>query len=489
MTSPATWPRVSQWNSAQPKARVAGLLVSLLVSALVSGCAWRQAGNQADFDARYSAGDYQEAAALAARRGGSGYNEGTSLLWTLQRASALQAVGDHEQAIRLFDTTEAFFRVYDEEGALSRWLSTTGALITNDASQPYRGTLYDAIMVNSYKALGFLALGEPANARVELNRARDRQRRAVDAFSEQIRAEQRTSAESRSETPEADMGATLSRAHDALDEEYEQLSRWSVYPDYVNPLATWLDGLFLMTRAEAPGDFERAAQALERVAGMVPGNSWVRQDYQWAEDLAAGRRRHSELPPTVWVLYEKGLGPVRVERRIQVPVAFRHSGTTAIYTGFAYPVLRYRLGVSSPLRLESGRQEDVSTELLSSMEAVVSTEFSHELPRIVTRAVAASVTRTLLQYQLRRRFGEFAGFLGLVYQLVGTQADTRIWSSLPREFAIARSGWIPGERLQLRLNGETHALALPDNRFVMVWVRQPSAVADPLIEVIPLSAD
>jgi len=65
------------------------------------------------------------------------------------------------------------------------------------------------------------------------------------------------------------------------------------------------------------------------------------------------------------------------------------------------------------------------------MEAVVSTEFSHELPRIVTRAVAASVTRTLLQYQLRRRFGEFAGFLGLVYQLVGTQADTRIWSSLP----------------------------------------------------------
>jgi len=126
-------------------------------------------------------------------------------------------------------------------------------LITNDASQPYRGTLYDAIMVNSYKALGFLALGEPANARVELNRARDRQRRAVDAFSEQIRAEQRTSAESRSETPEADMGATLSRAHDALDEEYEQLSRWSVYPDYVNPLATWLEGLFLMTRAEAPG--------------------------------------------------------------------------------------------------------------------------------------------------------------------------------------------------------------------------------------------
>ncbi|WP_133734476.1 COG3014 family protein [Halospina denitrificans] len=489
MTSPVTWPRVSRWNSAFPQAWITGLLISFLVPPLLSGCAWRQAGNQADFDGRYSAGNYQEAAAFAARRGGGGYNEGTSLLWTLQRASALQAAGDHQEAIRLFDTTEAFFRVYDEEGALSRWLSTTGALITNDASRPYRGTLYDAIMVNSYKALGFLALGEPANARVELNRARDRQRRAVDAFSEQIRAEQRALAESGSETPEADMGATLSRAHDALDEEYEQLSRWSVYPDYVNPLATWLEGLFLMTRAEAPGDFERAAQALERASGMVPGNPWVRADYQWAEDLAAGRRRHAGLPRTVWVLYEKGLGPVKVERRIQVPVALRHSGTTTIYTGFAYPVLRYRLGVSSPLQLESGREEDVSTELLSSMEAVVSTEFSYELPRIVTRAVAASVTRTLLQYQLRRRFGDFAGFLGLIYQLVGTQADTRIWSSLPREFAIARSGWTQGEPVQLRFNGESHALELPDNRFVMVWVRQPSVAADPLIEVIPLSAD
>ena len=461
----------------------------MLVAALLSACASRQAGNQADFDRRYSSGDYRQAAAFAARQGGGGYNEGTSLLWTLQRASALQAAGDHEQAIRLFDTTESFFQVYDEEGALSRLLSTTGALITNDASQPYRGTLYDAIMVNSYKALGFLALGDSANARVELNRAADRQRRAVDAFSEAIRAEQQALGERRPPTADADMGETLSRAHRTLDEEYEQLSRWAVYPDYVNPLATWLEGLFLMTHAQAPGDFERAAQALERVAGMVPDNPWVRADYQWAEDLAAGRRRHDELPPTVWVLYEQGLGPLKVERRIQIPIAFRHSETTAIYTGFAYPMLRYRMGVSSPLKLDGGDGGEAGSDLLSSMEAVISTEFSHELPRIITRAVAASVTRTLLQYQLRRRFGEFAGFLGLVYQLVGTQADTRIWSSLPREFGVVRSAWTPGEPVQLRFNGETHSVEAPENRFVMIWVRQPSVVADPLIEVIPLSAD
>ena len=466
-----------------------GLFFSLLVVTFLSGCASSQARNQADFDTRYSTGDYTEAARFAARRGGGGYGQGTSLLWTLQRASALQAAGNHEEAIRLFDTTEAFFRVYDEQGALSRWLSTTGALITNDASQPYRGTFYDAIMVNSYKALGFLAMGQPADARVELNRAADRQRRAVDAFSDEIRQQRRALPDAESAASEAELGAAVSQAHQALDEEYQKLSRWQVYPDYVNPLATWLEGVFLMTRAEAPGDFGQAAQALERVAGMVPENPWARADYHWAEDLAAGRRRHDELPPTVWVLYEKGLGPTKVERRVQIPVAIRHSGRSAIYTGFAYPMLRYRLGVSSPLRLETGPQEAVSTDLLSSMEAVISTEFSHELPAIVTRAVVASVTRTVLQYQMRRHFGEFAGFLGLIYQVAATQADTRIWSSLPREFAVARVDWTPGERVRLTLNGETQALDLPDRRFVLLWVRQPSVMAEPLIEAIPLSAD
>lgn len=487
MTSPATWPRVSRWNRGFSRAPAASFLLGLLLPALLSACAWRQAENQADFDTRYRTGAYEKAAALAARQGGGGYNEGTSLLWTLQRASALQAAGDHDEAIRLFDTTEAFFRVYDEEGALSRWLSTTGALLTNDASQPYRGTLYDAIMVNSYKALGFLALGQPDNARVELNRARDRQRRAVDAFSEQIRAEQQSLEQS--SVPDADMDATMSRAHQALDEEYQQLSRWSVYPDYVNPLATWLEGLFLMTRAEAPGDFERASQALERVAGMVPDNESVHTDYEWAEDLAAGHRRHADMPATAWVLYEQGLGPIKVERRVQLPIALRHSGTAAIYTGFAYPMLRYRLSLLSSLELSSDSGGRARSELLSSMEAVISTEFSHELPWIVTRAVAASVTRTLVQYQLRRRFGDFAGFLGLLYQLMGTQADTRIWSSLPREFSVARVQRTPGEPVRVTINGVTHDLVVPDDRLVLIWVRQPTALAEPMIETIPLSAD
>lgn len=468
------------------------LLAVAMIVVLLPGCAWQQAQRQGDFDALYAAGDFPAAAELAKRHGGDGYSAegGGDLLWTLQRATALQGKGQHDQSIALFDETEDFFRIYDLEGELSRWLRQTGALLVNDAALPYRGTLYDAVMVNTYKALGFLAQGDADNARVELNRARDRQRRAVEVFQAQIQAQQEALDARREEGGQADIGGTLDNAHQALSEDYERLARWRVYPDYVNPLATWLEGLFLMTHAQAPGDFNRAADALERVAGMVPDNDAVRVDWEWAEALAAGRKRHRELPPTVWVLYEKGQGPVKFEQQIQLPVVIRHGGTPTIYTGFAYPMLRYRMGLAGRLTLEGAAAGNGSeAALLSNMDAVISTEFQEELSRIVARAVAASVARAVVQYQLQNQFGDFAGFVGLLYQLFSTQADTRIWSALPKHFEVGRWHHEPGETVTLNWAGERREIRMPEERFVLIWVRQPTVTARPMVEVIPLGTE
>ena len=487
--NPGTWPRVSRWSRVRTRLTAARLAAVLLVITLVTGCAWRQAERQADFDTHYGAGDYDLAAMIAARYAGEGYEprDVNSLLWTLQQATALQAQGRHGESIELFDTTEAFFRLYDLEGQFSQWLSEAGALLTNDATQPYRGTVYDAIMVNTYKALGFMAEGDMDNARIELNRARDRQRRAVEVFSEQIRAEQQALEERQADNRLADYSGAMDSAHDRLTPEYERLAQWSIYPDYVNPLASWLEGLFLMTQAQAPGDFNRASDVLERVVGMVPENHWAWADYHWAEDLADGRRRHRDLPPTTWVLYESGQGPIKVEQQIQLPIGFRYDGTHTIYTGFAYPVLRYRSGAGPALQLRSEDDVPRRVQPLSNMDAVISTEFSQQLPRIVTRAVAASVARTAIQYQLQRQFGDFAGFLGLIYQLYSTQADTRIWSSLPKQFDVLRLEHEPGGSVTLDWAGQARDIELPDSRFVLIWVRQPTTSATPMIEVIPLS--
>ncbi|MDX1588431.1 MAG: hypothetical protein R3296_05785 [Oleiphilaceae bacterium] len=436
---------------------------------------------QAQFEDHFARGDYALAASRAAKQEGKGAGGSSQLLWKLQQGAALQAAGDMEESIELFDTTEAFFSHFDQDNRLMRWSEQLAALFSNDSALAYRGTLYDAIMVNSYKALGFMTLGEMGNARVELNRARDRQRRAVIRYSDRIREEREAL---REEAPAGtDMDSTLSRAEQRLESEYRRLEPWSVYPAFVNPLATWLEGLYLLTVGEARGDSSSAVQALERAVGMVPENPQLKRDLQWAIDLADGRRRREDLPATVWVLFENGLGPVKEEQRIEIPVVFSVSDRPAIFTGLAYPVLRYRNGIPGGLRVgESGQ----TAELLSNMDAVISTEFRERLPAVIARAVAASVARATLQYQLQRQWGDLAGFVGLLYQIYATQADTRIWSALPKRFDMTAVEKPDDNRLRLSWAGQNPEVVLPEGQFHLVWVRAPSAGADPGIRVITL---
>ena len=56
----------------------------------------------------------------------------------------------------------------------------------NDTTSPYIGTQYDGVMANTYKAIDYLALGDNEGARVEFNRAIDRQRRAKAYYAELI---------------------------------------------------------------------------------------------------------------------------------------------------------------------------------------------------------------------------------------------------------------------------------------------------------------
>src|SRR5208283_5850147 len=65
-----------------------------------------------------------------------------------------------------------------------------GALLSNQANLAYEGRAYDGIMLNTYKALNYLQLGEPDKARPELIRAYQRQQDAVEINKKRIAAAQ-----------------------------------------------------------------------------------------------------------------------------------------------------------------------------------------------------------------------------------------------------------------------------------------------------------
>ncbi|CAI6145220.1 MAG: hypothetical protein SPLUMA1_SPLUMAMAG1_01845 [uncultured Sulfurimonas sp.] len=66
---------------------------------------------------------------------------------------------------------------------------TLKSTLLNDTTRPYIGTEYDGIMANTYKPISYMALEDTDGARVEFNRAVDRQRRAKIFFSKMISKE------------------------------------------------------------------------------------------------------------------------------------------------------------------------------------------------------------------------------------------------------------------------------------------------------------
>jgi hypothetical protein len=167
--------------------RIKKVVAAMLVFAglFMAGCNPARS-DLAAFNYCYESGDYNNAAQFAQKKIGTGKNpSGCDLLWTLQLASAQRAQLNHRQSIECLDKAEDMLKHYDLQtiGAVDTVTSTA----VNDNIVPYKGTEYDGVMLNTYKALDFMAEKNTDLARVELNRALDRQTRAKEHFNEEIR--------------------------------------------------------------------------------------------------------------------------------------------------------------------------------------------------------------------------------------------------------------------------------------------------------------
>jgi hypothetical protein len=149
------------------------VLVALIV---LAGCASPMtAREKQSFESALDAGDYKTAAALAKASGNiSSDGKTQNLVWSLNAGSAMFDSGETGNAIKALDASEQLAQGND--------------LNSLHAAVDYHFTTYDGVMTNVYKAMAFLAQHDRDNARVELKRAEDRQRRAEEHFQKEIAA-------------------------------------------------------------------------------------------------------------------------------------------------------------------------------------------------------------------------------------------------------------------------------------------------------------
>ncbi len=412
----------------------AALLLAVLLTA---GCAThtRQASQ---LNSAWESADLDRAVQIATSA--AERREGTrdEVLWFLEKGTALRLAGDYEKSNEAFDAAERRINEYEELAQVRVGVGAAAAL-TNLNALPYEGYAYDKVMLNTYKALNHLALGDLENARVELNRAHQRQAEAVRRNARRIElAREEALEEAEGESIDVDRSIEDERFRRQMEETYAHLNDLRAYADYVNPFAVYLDGLYFMAHPfSLLSDLERARISLQRVAGMINENPYVNQDVALIHELLLGR----PLPEITYVFFETGRGPVREEVRIDL--ALWGLSRDVPYVGAAFPTLQFRDRHEPHLTALTSEGNHRSVRL-ASMDSIVAQEFQNEMPVVVTKTLMSTATKATAQYaasEATRDMGLVGALVhlgGVVYQFVMNQADIRMWQTLPKEIQLAR---------------------------------------------------
>src|ERR1035437_3466694 len=253
-----------------------------------------------------------------------------AIIWRLEQGAVLRAAGQYAASNDAFDQAQGKIDDYAQQAKV-RVGQEAGALLSNQANLDYEGRSYDGIMLNTYKVLNYLALGEPDKARPELIRAYQRQQDAVEANKKRI-ADAQDAVDKNKDKAVIEKAETNPQLQSQLSGANANLDSVQAYANYVNPFTVYLDGLFFLATAADASDLERAHKSLERVASFAPGNECVKQDLALVDEVMQGK----PLAPVTYVIFETGCAPERGQIRIDIPIII----SKVSYVGAAFPTLK-----------------------------------------------------------------------------------------------------------------------------------------------------
>ena len=461
------------------------IAMGTLLAVVFSGCMSNMAASVGvdtthtqEQSAAFVAGDYKKSAEIAiSSKDKEAEIDEAHLLETLRGANTLLYAKDYKTSIDLFDDAERSIKFHREEILASNTADYLAKIIVNDAAVDYHASAWDSVLVNTYKAIDYMALGKTDEARVELNRAVDRQRLAKEVYAEHIK-KQKDAIEEKRKTSGDGFAKTIDNPQiDSLvRKNYSNLYTFEAYPDFVNPFTTYLAGVFFTI----DGDYSKASTMLKEAYGMMPENKTAQDDFVMVEEaLNTGKPISKSY---VWVIYENGMGPIKDQYKINIPL-FLFTNRVK-YTGIALPKIKTRSLATPGMDIYVDSKCLASTQNIADMDRVILTEFKFQYPYIVTRAVLSTFVKTYTQYQIQKNLGGWAGIAAGVLQFATTQADTRIWNTVGKHFEVARVEMPQNHALKLKAGGHNIDVNLGANaKHSIVYVRIPTAMSTPSVTV------
>ncbi len=375
------------------------------------------------------------------------------LLQNYENGMKSRIAGNYTESNKHFDVAEDMLKAGDQEGLAKQGLDTVTTLLINDSATSYKANTYEGIMLNAYKAMNFMMIGDYQNARIEFNRALDRQRIAKEHFKDEIKEHKKEIAKKDANAKDIPLKKIVynRRTQKEIREQFSNIYNFRAYPSFVNPFATYMAGLFFLSQK----DYAKATDLFKESYGMVGKNRVIKNDLR----LAGKGSRSFKKRKYAWIVYENGKSAIKESKGIKIPLLMGRNDF--IYVGISLPVIKDRNSAFKFLTVKTAKKS-TKTKLVSSMDKVIKTEHKKRFPLIVQKAVASMALKTYLQYRVKRdiqkkrakreKLQKEPDFKDIgkqfmetliststtIYSAVTDRADTRSWLSLPKEFQVAR---------------------------------------------------
>lgn len=352
----------------------------------------------------------------------------SDFLWAFQSGILAYQMGDFEESINYFNISEQFFENISGETAINSTFKTLATILVSNNIFEYSGKYYEAVFINYYKALSAIFINDYKSARVEFNRANDRQRRSADYFSSYInqakQSIEKNNADFQNEISGIDSNEISKGMNSILLKNYTNISSFRAYDGYINPLIPYVSGIFFLTQ----NDFNKANDLL-RQSYSISKKEEILKDLE-----ILSKRKNGDKANYTWILIEDGRSPKKYEFRIDFPL-FLFS-KNMIYLNIALP------------NLDSGEEFYKNYYLkgdieyngfeISSLQMIVENEFSIELPYMITTSLISSSYKAYLQYLLSEKIGILGLIGGALFSKITTNADIRSSRILPLKFIAFR---------------------------------------------------
>lgn len=456
---------------------------TLLLGIVGTGCQTYK--NQArSMTASWIAGNFEQAAREFGEKARSAESGKDSVIWNLEAGAAYRAAGKYEESNRHLEAAARQIEDYEQKANLKVGREAA-AIMSNQQNLPYEGRSYDKIMLHTYRALNYLALGEAEKARPEIIRAYQRQQDAVEQNKRRI---EKAKEEERQHKDRAavEKARTDPRFNAALGEKVgKDLEGFKYYADYVNPFTVYLDGLFFLHAGSGGSDLERAIKSFNRVIEVSGQNQAVQSALLTATNALMGKPAVS----STYVIFETGRAASLEQVRIDIPIIFANVS----YVGAAFPTLELHADFVSGMTVKAGGTQE-STAQVASMDSVVALDFKNDLPVITTKTIIATVAKAAAGYAINQAVNQQDDLAGLFIRMATAAgqaamniADTRSWTTLPKEFQVACVPTPPDRKLTLTASGRGPVeLTLGEGTVNVVYVRSVTATGPLMINQFKL---